>query len=131
METGDNNTAVGNDAARLDSGSNNTAIGGAALRYNQRSNNTAVGAYAAFFGNYNPAATGYEAFKNIENTAVGYRTLNSNASGSKNTALGFRALAMDVDNSIWYSNGLGVLSRNTAVGDSSQANGVANSNSCI
>ena len=113
-KSGSYNVAVGNDALRLDSADFNTVIGYEAGYYNNRSSNVYVGAYA---GIYNTITT-TNLSEGIENTGIGYRSLQANGRGSKNTGVGFRALAMYLDYS--YINSP-VSDRNTAVGDSSQA----------
>ena len=112
--SGSNNTAVGNDALRLGSADLNTAIGYQAAYFNNRNNNTFIGSFA---GICNSASTTNPA-EGIENTGVGYRTLQANSRGNKNTALGYHALSLSYDNTYIISP---VSDRNTAIGDSSQA----------
>lgn len=147
---GNNNTAVGNDAGRLIRNNQNTAIGSAALRNDSTgTNNVAVGYRASFESDTASAVTaiGTDAlfFNTLDsNVAIGYRAgrlANSNASfpskeqtfvgtfaglgsfvSSKNTAVGFRALAQtnSLGASLDYNDG----GRNTVIGDSAMAGGM-------
>lgn len=123
--TGIDNVAVGYQASfSADTASLTTAIGRGALTYNLRSENTAVGSYAGRLGNFNPATTSLHPTRNTENTAIGFRSMNSNGSGRKNVAVGYRAFAIAGDNSYTYEVGSGpaiLLSRNVAIGDSAMA----------
>jgi len=135
------NTAVGYQSAYFDStGYANTALGSYTLTYNKVGiRNTAVGYSAAYYNNRDYiTAVGYRALifnslsstsnEAIENTAIGTKTLQSNANGSKNTAVGFYALAK-------YLDGFYIFgppgNMNTAVGDSAQANSYGSGNTSM
>ena len=104
------NTAIGFNAGKLTTGSSNTIIGAQAFATaNSSANNVAIG-YQAF-----TAATGSVTL----GTAIGYRSLFSNTSGSANTAVG---------DSSMLSNSVGI--QNVAVGSSALAGGT-NAGQCV
>ena len=89
------NTALGVSAMTLNTtAGNNTAIGVEALALQSYNNggvswssyNTAIGAEALFYNQ--PTSTG----NGIQNTAVGYQSLNKNTTGANNTAVGYNSL---------------------------------------
>ncbi|MBL0055881.1 MAG: tail fiber domain-containing protein [Chitinophagaceae bacterium] len=156
--SGNNNTAVGNEAGRLISANQNTVIGASALRNDSSgTNNVAIGYTAAYTADSASSviAIGTEALffnRDDSNVAIGYRagrtiglqpnnwrpkeaTFLGTWAGdgsfvsSKNTAVGFRALAQRAPNgsATDYIGG----GRNTAIGDSSMANTVGMSNVSI
>jgi hypothetical protein len=131
---GDNTAGGGNDAvgdyalSGNTTGENNTAMGEAALQNNTTgSGNVAVGAVALFY------RTGASYQLQGANTAVGYRAAeytgapwNTGSGGDGNTAMGDRALNLNVDGSfncafgllaLSADNGLNEVSENTAMGD--------------
>ena len=122
---GQNNTAVGNQAMQFATSSQlNTAVGVSALRNltNAIGLNTAVGYNALLNTNANSnTAMGYRVMETNasgeENAAFGYEALFDNTSGQDNCAFGYRAL----DNNTTGSN-------NTALGYQTLTNNTTGSN---
>jgi trimeric autotransporter adhesin len=91
--TGDNNTAVGNEAGFAATGSDNTLIGNFAGQYTTGSNNVAVGSNSlrANGASTNSVAVGFNALTvntATSNTAIGYNALRTNGAGTGNVAIG-------------------------------------------
>jgi hypothetical protein len=123
LTIGNNNAAQGNSALfSLIDGGTNTALGVLALRLNvSGDNNTAVG-YSALLNNLaaDNTAVGWKALNNNTsgtlNTAVGSLALLDNVIGNFNTAIGFRALQNSISHSntaVGYNAGLGITSGNS------------------
>lgn len=120
LTAGTYNVALGWQAAAIsDATTKVVAIGKDAALYNIKNNITAVGAEALAFNNMtlpNAATDG------INNTAVGFQAMGFNIKGSRNTAVGNRALY-----GLFFANPNSM--RNVAVGDSAGAgifNGAGN-----
>lgn len=107
------NIAIGQQALYSNDSARNIGIGHQALYHSNRRNNTAIGYQAGFYNNY--LQSGSE--QGIENTYVGYQTGYYLNNGSKNVAVGSRAMVgggwfnSDNPNNDNYK-------RNVAVGDS-------------
>lgn len=111
--SGSNNTAVGSEAAEnLVTAENCVAVGYRALHFNNRNNITALGTYA---GQNNASFTSVLTY-GIENTMIGYAAMNANRLGSKNTAVGHKAMTIFEPETGFTANES--PSRNVAVGDS-------------
>jgi trimeric autotransporter adhesin len=117
--TGNDNTAVGNEALFFNKGSYNTADGFRALYSNTNGiNNVAVG-YLALYSNLtgnNNVANGVQALysdKSDDNVANGYQALYSNTSGFANTANGFQALYSNTGGIFNNATGAGALQNNS------------------
>jgi hypothetical protein len=85
LSTGNDNVALGYQAARGVAGSsvsNNIAIGYQALYSTTSSNNVGIG-YQALYNNTS----------GVQNTAIGYQSLDTSSTTSNNTALGYNTLA--------------------------------------
>jgi len=140
---GDGNISIGLWSQRLnDSGYNNIAIGTQALYNNDSSRNTAVGFQSLFYNNrFNNVAYGYgsgtiasylqtDPLLGIENTYIGYASGYYTNTGSKNVAVGNRALQ-----GMGYFNGdvpgNDNYKRNVAVGDSAMLYAVGSDNVAI
>jgi hypothetical protein len=128
--TGNNNTATGDDALQNNTGgSSNTANGYQALQTNAGSQNTAIGSLALAnnaTGNDN-TATGFQALNTNSgsyNTADGAQTLSNNTSGSLNTAIGFGVLAMNTQGIGNTASGYQAMASNLG-GNSNTATGVS------
>lgn len=108
-----NNVAVGHQALYSSDSSGNTGVGYNVLYYNNRKNNTAVGTQAGTLNNFLQT----DQQLGIENTYIGYQAGYYANTGSKNVAIGHRALLgggyfnADLPNNENYK-------RNVAVGDS-------------
>lgn len=118
-----NNVAVGHQALYSSDSSGNTGVGYNVLYYNNRKNNTAVGMQAGAFNNYLQT----DQQLGIENTYVGYQSGYYANTGSKNVAIGHRAMLgpgffnADQPNNNAYK-------RNVAVGDSALFTNLGNDN---
>ncbi len=124
-QTGDNNVAIGYNAANVaDTASAVVAIGRDALQLNKEDSNVAIGYRAG-----RTLGISGSPVRHKEATFIGTFAGESAFASSKNTAIGFRALAQRAANGsgVDYTNG----GRNTAIGDSAMAFGVGISNVAI
>jgi len=126
VNTGNNNTALGNTALfNNTSGNGNTAIGSSASRDNVIGINTTAVGYSALMLNTasNNSAFGYTALSSNTsgtlNTALGYGSLSTNSSGNNNTGVG--------SNSMQFATG----TDNTSVGYFSLRNSTGNNNTAL
>jgi trimeric autotransporter adhesin len=118
-----NNVAVGHQALYSSDSSGNTGVGYNVLYYNNRKNNTAVGMQAGVFNNYLQT----DQQLGIENTYVGYQSGYYANTGSKNVAIGHKAmLGPGYFNSDQPNNN--AYKRNVAVGDSALFTNLGNDN---
>jgi hypothetical protein len=117
------NTAIGAGTLLANIGDANTATGAGALLSNaEGSENTANGAFALYsnLGSFNTASGAFALFRTtgaIFDTAIGYRALDFNITGSSNTAIGASALHSNTDSS-----------GNTAVGAQALINATGSGN---
>jgi len=120
------NIAIGTNALYSNDSARNTAIGHQALYYNNRNSNTAVGYVAGYLNNYLQAGP----LQGIENTYIGYASGYAANTGSKNVAIGNRAMLGGVyflnsePNNDYYK-------RNVAVGDSAMVAGYGSDNVAV
>lgn len=140
---GDGNIAMGLWALRTnDSASNNIAIGGSALYSNDSARNIAMGYQALYYNNRdNNMALGFQAgalnnylqssvTQGVENTYLGYQSGYYANTGSKNVAIGHKALlgagyfSSDQPNNVYYK-------RNVAIGDSAMFDSYGSDNVAI
>jgi hypothetical protein len=139
--TGVRNTAIGHTALNSNVGSNNIGIGYQTLYYNTANNNTAVGNQSALsntsgnitaFGNQ----SGYSNTSGIGITAIGDRALNLNITAVDSTAVGYLALR---DSNANYNTAVGAYAlllntsgaSNTAVGSSALRFNTASNNTAL
>ena len=125
ITTGSNNVGIGIEALQeLTVGSSNVAIGRAAGTLGDFSESVFVGALAGYQNNQGATVgIGNEALKNntaVDNTGVGHRALINNTSGEGNTALGFRTLDTNT-----------IQGYNTAIGSEALRNNNATGNTAI
>jgi len=117
-------TALGYQAAAVNTGSYNTAVGFYALTANTTSGDvTAIGSKALYTnttGDFNTAIGSTALFGNttgIQNTAVGFEALTNNTTADHNTAVGYQSLRANTTATNNTAVGYGTLKTITTGGD--------------